>query len=259
MLIDSHAHLDMEQFAGDRQLVVERALRAGVGEILNIGCDAETIAGTMRLLDEFECVRAAVGLHPHNAGEWSAEFEADLKRLLLRGKVLALGETGLDYYRDRSPRETQREVFRRQIGLALYFGKPLIVHCREAFADVIDILDQEGAPEVGGIFHAFSGGQAEAEAVLGLGFLVGIGGPLTYPASKLPAVAAALPSEAYVLETDCPYLPPQPYRGKRNEPAYVRLVAERLAAARSVGVELIEQEAESNYRRLMRFAPEAGR
>ena len=251
MLIDSHAHLDMEQFDGDRQEAISRALEAGVGEILNVGYDRSTIDSTLRLADEHGSIWAALGIHPHNASDWDEALEEKLKQLLLRRKVLAVGEIGLDYYRDISPREKQREVFRRQIGIALYFGKPIVVHCRDAFDDVIRILREEGASEVGGIFHAFSGGEREAETVLGLGFLIGIGGPLTYRNSKLPEVAVRLPSSAFVLETDSPYLPPEPYRGKRNEPAYVRIVAGKMAELRGVSLEDIERASETNYRRLL--------
>lgn len=251
MLIDSHAHLDMQQFDGDREQVIYRASEAGIGEILNVGYDKSTIDSTLKLADEYGSVWAALGIHPHNAADWNDALEEKLKQLLLRRKVLAVGEIGLDYFRDISPREKQREVFRRQIGIALYFKKPIIVHCRDAFDDVIKILRQEGASEVGGIFHAFSGGDLEAEAVLGLGFLLGIGGPLTYKNSKLPEVAVRLPSSAFVLETDSPYLPPQRFRGERNEPAYVRIVAEKLAELRGVSVSDIERAAETNYRRLL--------
>ena len=158
MLIDSHAHLDMQQFDGDREQVIARASEAGIGEILNVGYDESTIDSTLKLADEHGSVWAALGIHPHNAAEWDDRLEEKLKQLLLRRKVLAVGEIGLDYYRDISPREKQREVFRRQIGIALYFKKPIIVHCRDAFDDVIRILREEGASEVGGIFHAFSGG-----------------------------------------------------------------------------------------------------
>ena len=251
MLIDSHAHLDMEQFDGDRQEAISRALEAGVGEILNVGYDESTIDTTLQLADEHGSIWAALGIHPHNASDWNEALEEKLKQLLLRRKVLAVGEIGLDYYRDISPREKQREVFRRQIGIALYFGKPIVVHCRDAFEDVIRILREEGASEVGGIFHAFSGGEREAETVLGLGFLIGIGGPLTYRNSKLPEVALRLPSSAFVLETDSPYLPPEPYRGKRNEPAYVRIVAGKMAELRGVSMEDIERASETNFRRLL--------
>ena len=251
MLIDSHAHLDMREFDDDRDEVLLRAIAAGVGEILNVGYDEKTMDSTLALADEHASIWAALGIHPHNASDWDARLEEKLKQLLLRRKAIAVGEIGLDYYRDISPREKQREVFRRQIGMALYFGKPIVVHCRDAFDDVMKILREEGAREAGGIFHAFSGDLSEAEEVLSLGFLLGIGGPLTYRNSKLPEVASRIPSSSFVLETDSPYLPPQEYRGKRNEPAYVRLVAEKLAELRGVGVEDIERAAETNYRRLL--------
>ncbi len=257
MLVDSHAHLESREFSADLDEVLARARAAGIGEILNVGYDTGSIEKTIELTEKFEEVYGALGIHPHNAKDYGEALEADLKKHLLRKKVLAVGEIGLDYYRDLSPRETQQEVFRRQIGIALYFGKPIVVHCREAFEDVVRILKEEGAAEVGGVFHAFSGGQEEARRVLDLGFHVGIGGPLTYKNSKLPDVAARLPSGAILLETDCPYLPPVPHRGKRNEPAYVELVAKKLAEILGVGSEDVERSTLANYRRL--FHGDAGR
>ena len=251
MLIDSHVHLNMPQFAGEVDEVIARAGEAGVGEMLNIGYDAASIGETIALTEEYGSVYASIGLHPHEAKSWSDELEKELKKQILRRKILAVGEIGLDYYRDLSPRDVQQDVFRRQIGLALYFDKPIVVHSREAFGDVVRILEEEGATEVGGIFHAFPGGVEEARRVMELGFLIGVGGPVTYKKSKLPEVVSRLPSSAFVLETDCPYLPPQPYRGKRNEPAYVRLVAEKVAGVLGVAVEDIERATEVNYRYLL--------
>ncbi len=251
MLIDSHAHLNMEPFRDDLDRVLDRARGAGVGEILNVGYDSPSIDETIELTERYGEVYAAVGIHPHEAKHWDEALETRIKQLILRKKVLALGEIGLDYYRDLSPRHMQREVFRRQIGIALYFGKPIVVHCRDAFRDVIDILRKEGANRAGGVFHAFSGGIDEAREVLDLGFLFGVGGPLTYKKSKLPAVAARLPSSSLLVETDCPYLPPVPYRGKRNEPAYVRITAGKLAEIRGVSLADVERAAEANYRALL--------
>ncbi len=250
MLIDSHAHLESVEFEGLLDEIVERAHTAGVGEILNIGYSPATIEKTIELTEKYDCIFCALGIHPHNAKEFTREFEEGLKKKLLGKKVLAVGEIGLDYYRDLSPRKTQRDVFRRQIGLALYFEKPIVVHCRDAFDDVMKILREEGAGEGGGVFHAFSGGLDEAREVLELGFHLGIGGPVTYKNSKLPEVVSHLPSGAILIETDCPYLPPVPYRGKRNEPAYVALVAEKLAEVLDVTIEDIERASEANYRRL---------
>jgi TatD DNase family protein len=251
MLIDSHVHLDMHQFKDDRDAVVARARAAGIGEMLQVCYDAGSIGATLSLTERYTEVYGAAGLHPHDAKDWNEGVEKRLKEAILRKKILAVGETGLDYYRDLSPREEQREVFRRQIGIALYFKKPLIIHCREAFGDVMSILEEEGAREVGGIFHAFPGGAQEAERILALGFLLGIGGPLTYRNSRLPATVSQIPSSSFVLETDCPYLPPEPHRGKRNEPAYVTIVSDRLASLRGVEPAEIERAAEANYRRLL--------
>ena len=250
MLVDSHAHLESVEFEGLLDEIVERARTAGVGEILNIGYSPATIAKTIELTERYDCIFCALGIHPHNAKEFTGEFEEGLRKKLLGKKVLAVGEIGLDYYRDLSPRKTQRDVFRRQIGIALHFEKPIVVHCRDAFDDVMKILREEGAGEAGGVFHAFSGGLDEAREVLELGFHIGIGGPVTYKNSKLPEVISHLPSGAILLETDCPYLPPVPYRGKRNEPAYVALVAEKLAEVLDVTIEDVERASEANYRRL---------
>lgn len=256
MLVDSHAHLESKEFAADLKEVVDRARAAGVGEILNVGYDVQSIEKTIALTERFEEVHGALGIHPHNSKDYDGALEAELEKQLLRKKVLAVGEIGLDYYRDLSPRETQRDVFRRQIGMALYFKKPIVVHCRDAFDDVVRILSEEGAGEAGGVFHAFSGGEEEARMVLDLGFHIGIGGPITYRNSRLPLVAARLPSGAILIETDCPYLPPVPHRGRRNEPAYVRIVAEKLAETLGVGTEDIERSTLANYRRL--FHGDAG-
>lgn len=251
MLIDSHVHLNMDHFRDDLGAVLARARSADVGEMLQVCYDGASVEETLALTESHPDVYGAVGVHPHNAKDWDDALEKRVKEALLRKKILAVGEIGLDYYRDLSPRETQREVFRRQIGIALRFEKPIVVHSREAFPDVIAILREEGARQVGGIFHAFPGGAAEAAEALELGFLIGIGGPLTYKNSRLPGVAARLPSSSFVLETDCPYLPPEPHRGERNEPAYVALVRDRLASLRGVEPADIERAAEASYRRLL--------
>jgi len=251
MLVDSHVHLNMREFADDVDEVLSRARAAGVGEMLQVCYDARSIDDTIALTGRYPEIYGAAGIHPHDAKSWNDGVEKKLEAALGAKKIIAAGEMGLDYYRDLSPRETQRDVFRRQIGIARSFKKPIIIHSREAFPDVIAILREEGASAVGGIFHAFPGGVDEAMRVLELGFLIGIGGTLTYKNSKLPEVAARLPSSSFVLETDCPYLPPEPHRGKRNEPAYVAIVRDRLAAIRGVEPADIERAAEVNYRRLL--------
>lgn len=250
MLVDSHVHLDMHQFKDDLDDVIARARAAGVGEMLQVCYDARSVDNTIALTRRYGEVYGALGIHPHDARDWDEAVENKIKEGLLLKKIVAVGETGLDYYRDLSPRERQREVFRRQIGIALYFKKPIVVHSREAFGDTIAILREEGAAEVGGIFHAFPGGVEEARQARELGFLIGVGGPLTYKNSRLPELARILPSYAFILETDCPYLPPEPHRGTRNEPARVAIVRDRLAAIRGVEPADVERAAEVNYARL---------
>jgi TatD DNase family protein len=250
MLVDSHVHLDMHQFKDDLDDVIARARAAGVGEMLQVCYDARSVDNTIALTRRYGEVYGALGIHPHDARDWDEAVENKIKEGLLLKKIVAVGETGLDYYRDLSPRERQREVFRRQIGIALYFRKPIVVHSREAFDDTIAILREEGAAEVGGIFHAFPGGVEEARQARELGFLIGVGGPLTYKNSRLPELARILPSSAFVLETDCPYLPPEPHRGTRNEPARVTIVRDRLASIRGVEPADVERAAEVNYARL---------
>lgn len=228
-LVDTHAHLDSGQFRADVDAVVTRALDAGVGTILTVGCDLPSSLASCELVERFDNVWASVGIHPHDAATVDDRVLAELRTLAARPKVVAIGEVGLDFYRDRSPREAQRQAFRAQIRLARELGKPLIVHDREAHAEVLAILREEGASAVGGVMHCFSGDLALARDCVSLGFLISFAGPLTYPNSTLRAVAAGLPTDVMLVETDCPYLAPQPWRGKRCEPAMVRATAEELA------------------------------
>jgi TatD DNase family protein len=251
MLVDSHVHLDMKQFGDDLDAVVARAREAGVGEMLQVCYDARSIDATIALTRRYDDVFGALGIHPHDAKDWNDALERKIEEGLRLEKIVAIGETGLDYYRDLSPRDRQRDVFRRQIAIARASAKPIVVHSREAFEDTIAILREERASEVGGIFHAFPGGAEDARRALELGFKIGIGGPLTYKNSRLPEVARILPSSAFVLETDCPYLPPEPHRGTRNEPARVAIVRDRLAAIRGVEPADVERAAEVTYARLI--------
>ena len=251
MLVDSHVHLDMPQFEDDLEEVVERAEKVGITEMLNASYDKASLGRTVALTERFDKVYGACGIHPHDSKDFDKETEGVMKRFLLRKKILAVGEVGLDYYRDLTPRDVQRDIFRRQIGIALYFRKPLIIHSRESFDDVARIVEEEGAGEVGGIFHAFSLGEDELKLILRMGFIVGIGGPLTYKNSRLPEALRRLPSDAFVLETDSPYLPPHPHRGKRNEPAYVALVRDRLAEIMGVEPGDIERASHANYMRVI--------
>lgn len=234
-LSDTHAHLDLPDYDDDREDVIERARRTGLRLLVNVGFDLATSERSVALSEEHGFIYASVGLHPHDARRLSDELLERLRTLADHPRVVAIGETGLDYYRDRSPRDLQQKAFRAQIRLARELDLPLIVHNRDALDDVLRIVDEERAGEVGGSMHCFPGDEAYALALIERGFRVGIGGPVTYSRNgRLARVARAVPRNRILLETDAPWLPPQPYRGKRNEPSYVALVAEAVAASRGV-------------------------
>jgi len=237
-LIDTHAHLDSGQFNADRDAVITRAAQNGVSHILTIGCDLESSRASVEIAADHPAIYAAVGIHPHSAEEADAAGIESLRRLADTGKVVAVGEIGLDFYRDRAPRETQRQSFRMQIRLAREIGKPIIVHDREAHQEVLDILREENAGEVGGVLHCFSGDLAMARACIELGFYISFPGTITYPKNDMAReVVRRIPVDHMLVETDSPYLAPQAFRGRRNEPAFVRHTAEMIAEIKGLTVE----------------------
>ncbi|MGE5484200.1 MAG: TatD family hydrolase [Ignavibacteriales bacterium] len=253
MLIDSHAHVDLPDYDSDREEVMERAAAAGVCAIVNVGFNRASSARALELARTHPAVYCAAGVHPHDAKEFTAR-ELDSYRSMLAGpKTVAVGEIGLDFYRDLSPRESQREVFRTFIRLAREVRKPVIVHDRDAHDEVLEILKKEKAREVGGVMHCFSGDWPMARECLNMGFLISFAGPLTYRGStRLAEVARMAPRDMIMVETDCPYLTPQPFRGKRNEPAFVVKVAEELARVRAIPFERVAELTLANTRRLFR-------
>ncbi len=256
-LVDSHAHLDFSNFNGDREEVIQRAKRAGVQLILNVGFDLDTSKKSIALAETYPFVFAAVGIPPHDASRAPSLYLEELARMADHPRVVALGEMGLDFYRDRSPRKLQREVFRQQLQLAREKNLPVIIHDREAHQEVMQILQTDGLPAPGGIMHCFSGDLALAKWSLRLGLYISIAGPVTYPKNAaLGQVAANVPLDRLLIETDAPFLTPVPRRGKRNEPAYVALVAEKIAALRGTTPDNIGQACLDNARRL--FQVEAG-
>jgi TatD DNase family protein len=260
MLVDSHAHLDFSQFDADRQEVLARAQEAGVETIVNAGAGLEASQAGVALAETYPQVYAAVGVHPHEAKTLNQDVLEELRALAQHPKVVAIGEIGLDYYRDRSPRPVQRRAFQQQLALARELGKPIIVHDREAHRDVMDMLRQwvrEGyqPSAIGhqpvGVMHCFSGDLAMAREVIEMGFYISIPGPVTFANERrLPDLVRALPLERLLIETDCPYLTPHPHRGKRNEPAYVRLVAEAIAQIRGISLEEVARITTANARAL---------
>jgi len=252
MLIDTHAHLDLAEFDRDRPAVLERAWANGVDYIINIGFDLASSRRSIALAAQQPRIFAAVGVHPHDAAKADNSTWAALPDLATAPKVMAVGEIGLDYYRDLSPRPVQQAAFRRQIRMARELNLPIIVHNRDAHADTLRILKDEKAGE--GVLHCFSGSWEIARECLELGFYISIAGPVTFTnAPKLQEVAQKVPLDRLLVETDCPYLAPVPHRGKRNESAYVRLVAEKIADLRGLPLAELAAATSANARRLFGF------
>jgi TatD DNase family protein len=256
MFVDSHAHIDGEEFDADRDEVVARAREAGVRAILNVGTGdphGGNFERAVAVAERYEGVYAAAGVHPHDARLYDDAAE---RRLLgvLRGskRVVALGEIGLDYHYDNSPREVQREVFARQLRLARAEGLPVIIHSREADDDTAEILRRElEGPDARGVMHCFGGRPGLADAALGLGFMVSFAGNVTFKkAEALREVAAVIPPDRLLVETDCPFLAPVPLRGRRNEPAFVVETARFLAGLRGVSPEELGRATTENFARL---------
>jgi TatD DNase family protein len=254
-LFDTHAHLHFPEFAVDLDAVLARARGAGVAGMVTIGTDLETSRAAIALAAIHPDVWAAVGVHPHDATTADAASLAAIEALSAQPRVVAVGEIGLDFFRNLSPRDDQARVFRQLLALARRVGKPVLVHCREAHAELLAIFGEEGVPPAGGIMHCFSGDVALARRCLDLGLVISLAGPVTYPnARALPEVARFVPDDRLVIETDCPFLPPQGYRGKRNEPAYLVLTAARVAELRGEPVEGLAARLTANARALFRLA-----
>ncbi len=262
-LIDTHAHLDFSQFDDDRDQVMERAAAEGVVGVVTVGFDLNSSRQAVAIADGYANVWACVGVHPHEASQVGLEVMNDLRELSDHPKVVGIGEIGLDYYRDRSPREVQRQVFRRELELAAEVGKPVVVHDRDAHQDVIAMV-RDWSRAVGsgkgslrpplGVLHCYSGDLAMAEELCQLGFYISVAGPVTYPsAGRLRELASQIPLGRLLVETDCPFLPPHPHRGKRNEPANVKLVAAKMAEIKSISLQEMSDITTQNARAVLRL------
>ena len=257
-LIDSHAHIDFPQFADDREAMLERARAAGVGTILAIGTGPgpQQLDAAIPYAEAQDWIYTTVGIHPHEAKEVTQAHLDTLARLAQHPKVIAWGEIGLDYYYDHSPRDVQQRIFRDQMELARAAKLPIIIHCRDAWSDCLHLLQEVWKPTgLRGILHCFTSTVEDAKRGVDMGFMVSFTGNLTYPkAQNIRDVAKALPLENILIETDSPYLAPQPYRGKRNEPAYVAEVAKALASVRDLGAEEAAATTSENFRRFFNIA-----
>jgi TatD DNase family protein len=254
-LFDTHAHLHFPDFAEDLDAVLARAREAGLRGMVTIGTDRESNRATVAMAERLPDVWASVGIHPHDAGEATDEDFAEMERLARSPRVVGLGEMGLDFFRDLSPRDAQERVFRRQLEMARRVGKPVIIHCRDAHPEALAILGEAKAGEMGGVMHCFSADVPVARRCLDLGLMISLAGPVTYKnARALPEVARYVPIDRLVVETDCPYLTPTPHRGKRNEPAYVALTAAHVATLRGVDAETLGEATTANAAKLFRLA-----
>jgi len=264
-LTDTHCHLDFSSFEQDRDLVIERAREAGLERILNPGIDLETSRAAVRLANDHPEVFAAVGVHPNSALSWSSRTVGELEELAREYKVVAIGEIGLDYYRLGAPIGVQRNVFRAQLDIAGRLGIPVIIHCRDAFTDLMEILVEwigsilrsESESELAhrpGVLHSFAGDKATAKWAVENNFFIGINGPVTYRnADRVHQIAANAPLENILLETDAPFLPPHPHRGERNEPAHVAIIAGKIAEVRTIDKDRVKQSTSENANRLFRW------
>lgn len=242
MLFDTHVHLNARQFKEDREEVIKCAFDTGVKYMVVVGFDHETIPLAIEIAEAYEHIYAAVGWHPVDAIDMTDDDLNWIEELASHHKVVALGEMGLDYHWDKSPKEVQKEVFRKQIQLAKKVGMPIIIHNREATDDIIEVLQEENAEEVGGIMHCYNDSEKYVQTCLDMNFYISFGGTVTFKNAPLPQEAAkVVPDNRLLIETDAPFLAPHPNRGKRNEPAYVKLVAEKLADLRDVTLDEISQ------------------
>ena len=247
MLIDSHVHLEMPQFDKDREEVINRFLDNGVGLVINIGSNLDSSKKAVELARNHEFIYATVGIHPHESRNAGVETYAKIENLLKNEKVVAVGETGLDFFKNYSPRDIQTKEFIKHIQIAKKHNKSIIVHCREAEDEVLSILKNESAKDIGGIIHCFSGSMQFALECLKLGFYISFSGNITYPKAKnLREVVKIVPSNRLLIETDAPFLSPQSKRGKRNEPAFVQYVAEKVAELKMLSLKDVERNISRN-------------
>lgn len=261
MIIDTHAHIDMDAFDEDRAEVIQRARDKGVDYILNVGCDIESSKRSIELAERYDFIYATAGIHPHDVKNIDRHTYDDLKGLLAHPKMIALGEIGLDFYKNYSPQDQQREHFRKQVELAHELKKPIIVHSRDADEDTAGILSDyfpKNPSAHSGIFHCFSGNQELADLALEMGFYISFSGSVTFKKSdELRAVAKTIPADRLFVETDCPFLTPVPNRGKRNEPSYVTHTAQLVADLRGLNIKDIQRTTSLNFFELFGIGKDA--
>lgn len=251
MLIDSHAHLDDRKFDDDRESLIKNFKNNNIELVINIGADLKTSQASVELAEKHDAIYAAVGVHPHSAKEVNTMVMEQLKELAENEKVIAIGEIGLDYYYDNSPRDVQRKWFIEQLKLAKELDLPVIIHTRDAAGETFEILKNNQNGNVRGVLHSYSGSVEMALDYVKMGFYISIGGPVTFKNARIVReVAEAVPLDKLLIETDCPYLTPEPYRGKRNEPVYVKYTAEKIAEIKKISYDDLVKATNANTKKL---------
>jgi len=255
MYIDTHVHLNAEQYEEDVKEVIQRAIDAKVNTMVVVGFDRPTIEKAMELAEQYPFIYAVIGWHPVDAIDCTEKDLEWIESLAAHPKVVGIGETGLDYYWDKSPKDVQQELFRKQIRLAQKVDLPVIIHNRDATGDVVRILKEEDAGITGGIMHCYGGSVETAKECIDMNFLISLGGPVTFKNAKMPKqVATDISLDHLLIETDAPYLAPHPHRGKRNEPAHVTLVAEEIARLKEISVEEVAKRTTENALKIFRIS-----
>jgi TatD DNase family protein len=252
MFIDSHAHLDDDRFDDDREILIESLRANNIDLVFNIGADIKTSKASVELAKKYDHIYAVVGIHPHDAEDAEDNYLDILRELSLEEKVVAIGEIGLDFYYDNSPRDIQRKVFKEQLKLAKELNLPVVIHTRDASQETFDILKEAGKDgSLRGIMHCYSGSVEMAKEYIKLGFYISIAGPVTFKNSRVVKdVAKEIPLDKLLIETDCPYLSPEPHRGKRNEPKFVKHTAEKIAEIRGISLEELAKATSENTKRI---------
>lgn len=251
--VDSHIHLDMKIFDSDREFVIKESFENGVKYFLNVGYDYESSLNSHKLSKTYEFIYASLGFHPHDAKDFKDKYLIEFEKFIKDNKkIVAIGEIGLDYYRNLSPKETQIEVFKKQIEFSIEINLPIIIHERDSFWDTVEILKKYKG-KIRGVFHCFGGDISKLKEVINLGFYLGIGGTITYPKNNtLRETVKRAPIERILLETDAPYLPPQNFRGKRNEPKFLIYTAEYLAKLFNISMEKLSEITNKNFSELFK-------
>ncbi len=256
-MIDTHCHIDFRDFDHDREEIIVSASEFGVDRLINIGTDLHSSRRAFALANEYENIFCTVGVHPHDAKTLSDRFMVEMETMSANPKVVGIGEIGLDYFRDLSPRDIQRDAFVKQLDLAVKLDQPVVIHVREAMDDALEIIS-DYAGRLKGVFHCFPGTVAEANKVISHGFHVSVNGIMTYKNSKMADIGREIDLQSILIETDCPYLTPVPHRGKRNVPAYVKLVCAKLAELRQLDFDEVEKITTRNAEKLFRLVETFG-